>query len=1602
MSLNSGNAAVQKSTGTTWTTINTPAQAMSDVAAAVLNNVLYVVDGSYVHAYDPTNNTWSDKAPLNTARLQPEPVAIGNLIYVAGNGASGQSASLEAFAGDEASWSSSDTTIATIDQSGKASALKVGSSTITATSLIVASVSGNTLMTVGPVTVTPSITADDKDYDGTATATIHCALSGVLPADTGNVTCSGTGSFADANAGPGKTVTSNNIALGGSASGNYTLGANTTATTTAKINPKLVTATITASNKNYDGNNTATITSCTIPGKVGSDDVACTASGAVFASANASASPQNVTATVALSGAAAGNYTLGANTTATTMATINAAPLTITANDKSKTYGGTDPSFDVSYVGFVNSENASVLAGTAVFNFAGKPPTNYGPSTTVPTNAGIYAVRPSGLTSSNYAITFKGGTYTINQATPTIAVSFTPSTVTYDGNGHAAAATVTGVNSTTLGASDGTVTISYKKNAMTFVGTPTDAASYTASAHFASTNGNYTDADSTVDAALAINKADAHISVTPYGVNYDGNPHTAAGSATGVEAPTPTNLIGLLDLSGTTHTDAGTYTDTWTFAGNTNYNFASSTVTDSIAKADPVVTATGGILFVYNGNAQAGSGTATGVKSEPLAPVTVAYTVVAAPPRNPGDLLASAPVNAGSYQVAARFAGNNNYNQKQSAAVALVINQAPLTITASSGSMIYGGPVFPVSASYLGFVTGEGPSNLTPQPTCGTSATSLSPVGTYPSACIGAVDSNYSFNYVPGIVTVNPAVTTTTVASSPNPSDWSQVVTLTATVSNTNSTGPAPTGSVSFYNAPSGANCQSVLPSALLGAVGLTTVDNMQQASTSTPNLPVGPGNTVGMDNILACFNSNIADPNFNPNPNFIPSNATVIQTVNPAPIVTLVPTSLSFGGQQGGTSSSAQSITVCNGPSAGTCANAPQSTKALTIAGIAFASPNTSVPYFSETTTCPVSPNTLAYGSSCTISVKFAPPTGAQGIATALLTLTDDNVNIPGSVQWASLIGAGTSVAPGVGSLSNYAIFATANGCSSLNMSGNATVDSFNSGASNNNGNVGTNGNATFNGNTVVNGAVYSPVGGTGNCSSKSLTGLSTSGKAQTGGLQALSGPVTYPAPSVPNPPPTTTQNIAGSCGTMSGCGNSGSKSVTLAPGQYGNLSVSGGTTVHVTMGTYNLNSLTLSGNSTLMVDSGPVVVNIAGKSITGGNAALDLSGGVMLNASGMASNLQFYYAGFQPIKLSGGTGSYAVVYAPNAPINVSGGSHFYGNMIGSTVNNSGGTAIHYDASLPSIREGNYIWFSSAALNVKNLPSNTNVKLYVTNASISFSSTSTQCTGTFSSGQCTLPVPNAVISFSPTATSASTTWDDTNKRWSTIVPTSSVNNVASIHTFFDGVAIPVPSGGLPTGIQNVTWQAAYSTTYTGTAGNSLSFNWQWGAAIYSSLPATGATGNYSPFSVNPLDSSDPAGTPEGFRSNLVFGDMGTGYTGLYSSPVGVVPTIAPMSVSPSSYDFGAVPQNMGLPPVTFNLMNNDTVPYTINSIQMTGTNASDFALQPGGCVGMSSLAASASCNITVVFTPRAASGVKETAKIVVNDNANNSPQTVFLKGTVQ
>ena len=961
-----------------------------------------------------------------------------------------------------------------------------------------------------------------------------------------------------------------------------------------------------------------------------------------------------------------------------------------------------------------------------------------------------------------------------------------------------------------------------------------------------------------VSGTLTISKATATINVTPYSVTYNGSPHTVTGTATGVGS---VSLMGL--TLNTTHTAAGTYTDTWTFTDTTgNYNNASGNVTDTILPA-------------------------------------------------------------------------------------------PLTITANSPLMIYGGPVPPITPIYMGFVNNEHASNLSIQPICATLATSTSPVGTYVSTCSNASASNYSISYAAGSVQVNQASTTIAVTSSSsgNTSTFEQSVTFTATVTPQYG-GTTPTGIVTFYNNGS--------------QIGTGTL-NLGQATFSISSLPASAA-----DSITAIYSGDS---------NFMGSTSPAItQTVRATPIVSLNPLFVSFGNQNVHTTSSGIKITLTN---VGDAALTPIS---IGISGDYAGD-------FTQTNNCPSSLGFTPPSNSCTITVVFTPvDTGALD---AVLTITSNDNGSSGSQQYVSLAGGGLSTIVG-GSLFSNAIFATALGCDSVVMNGGSTVDSFDSslGFSSSHllsgGNVAANGSITLNGHNT---AIYGTASVWNQNCQRAPSGFTSNGGGQAiGGVGALSGPGNYPAPPLPYTPPVSTQNISGSCGSIAGCTSTGSKTVTLAPGSYGNLSISGGTTAHLSAGTYNVNSLTLSGNSVLYVDSGPVYVNIAGASLNGGNPAMDMSGGSMQNPTGNPANLQFSYAGSQGANLSGGLSSYATVYAPNAPVNLSGGSDFFGSIIGSLFTNSGGVALHYDRHLGAIKAGNYIWFNAVINNVKGLPSGSNpaqVKLYMTNSTINFTANGTSYS---------VPVPNAVVTFNST-TALGTTFSTTSNRWSTSIPASDMTG----NTFVAGVAFPVPAN-FPAGIQNVSWSAAFSTDTPG-----ITLQWQWGAAVYTSFSTTYATtGNANALGVNAEDGAadangkDPAGTPEAYKSGVVFGATGCGSTdfaGHLTSGAGVVPSLAPVSVSPSSLDFGTQAQGTKTAtPLTAILTNNDSAFYTISSITITGTNAGDFALTNKCPASPNTFASGASCMIGVTFTPSDVG--TRTAKVIINDGATNSPQTVYLSGT--
>ncbi|WP_426085153.1 YDG domain-containing protein [Janthinobacterium sp. PSRC2-1] len=149
-------------------------------------------------------------------------------------------------------------------------------------------------------------TGVDKVYDGVTGAQVAISDDRIA----GDVlSASASAAFADKNAGSGKTITVQNASLSGNDAGNYRL-ANTTGATTATIaRAALTLASVSASDKVYDGTQLANV-SATVAGVIGQDAVSLVGGSGTFADRNYGSGKTVNVSGFGLSGADAGNYAL--------------------------------------------------------------------------------------------------------------------------------------------------------------------------------------------------------------------------------------------------------------------------------------------------------------------------------------------------------------------------------------------------------------------------------------------------------------------------------------------------------------------------------------------------------------------------------------------------------------------------------------------------------------------------------------------------------------------------------------------------------------------------------------------------------------------------------------------------------------------------------------------------------------------------------------------------------------------------------------------------------------------------------------------------------------------------------------------------------------------------------------------------------------------------------------------------------------------------------------------------------------------------------------------------------------------------------------------
>ena len=309
--------------------------------------------------------------------------------------------------------------------------------------------------------------------------------------------------------------------------------------------------------------------------------------------------------------------------------TINKKDLTITANNHTISYGDAPADNGVTCEGFVNSETIAVLEGTLEYAYNYE---QYG-------NVGNYTITPSGLTSTNYNITYHTGTLTVEQKEVGLTWSETTS-FPYDGTSHGLTATATGmVNGDEIG--------------VTVTGAQISGGNHTAtaSALTGTKAGNY-----------KLPAENSHVfTIIPAQLTVTANNHTITyGDAPEGNGVTYSGFIGTedesvlggtldYDFSYTQYGDVGnTYTITPKGVASNNYNITFTLGSLAVTPKTVGIDWTD-IEFIYNGSEQVPNATATGMVNSDDIGITVT----------------GAQTNAGNYTAtASALTGNKKDNYK--------------------------------------------------------------------------------------------------------------------------------------------------------------------------------------------------------------------------------------------------------------------------------------------------------------------------------------------------------------------------------------------------------------------------------------------------------------------------------------------------------------------------------------------------------------------------------------------------------------------------------------------------------------------------------------------------------------------------------------------------------------------------------------------------------------------------------------------------------------------------------------------------------------------------------------------------------------------------
>jgi gliding motility-associated-like protein len=568
-------------------------------------------------------------------------------------------------------------------------------------------------VTVTGASVTPKV------YDGNTAATVTGAsLNGVLTGDAANVTLNSatSGTFSSADAGTGISVTTV-MGISGSASDNYTL---TQPSLTGNISAKEVTVTADVKTKIY-GEADPELTYSFTPSLVNGDTFTGTLSRADGESAGDYAiSIGSLTAS--------SNYSLSFVSKSLTISQKN---LIVTADDKSRIYGSSNPGLTFTCTGFVSGEDISVintLPGVSTSANALSP-------------AGNYSLVPSGASDDNYSFSYVPGTMSVTKAA--LSAVAEDKSKTYGDSNPSLSISYTGfVNG------DDQSVIDTAPVPSTTATVTSDAGTYPISLSPGSDN-NYD--ISNTNGILTVNKATlivaAENKTRVYG---NANPEFTVSYSGFLNNDNPDNLDVKPAASSTetSGSDAGTYEILVSGGTDNNYSFDYTPASLVITKASLQVAADNKTKVYGSDNPELTytySGFVNGDNSDDIDQQPEIATTADK----------SSPV--GVYSVSLVSGSDNNYLIDRTDGT-LTVTKAPLVATADDKSKTFGQSNPLLTVTYSGFVNGDGSSDLDVLPEPSTAAAAISDAGSYPILLPDASDNNYEISTVDGTLTINKAV----------------------------------------------------------------------------------------------------------------------------------------------------------------------------------------------------------------------------------------------------------------------------------------------------------------------------------------------------------------------------------------------------------------------------------------------------------------------------------------------------------------------------------------------------------------------------------------------------------------------------------------------------------------------------------------------------------------------------------------------------------------------------------------------------------------------------------------------------------------------------